>query len=65
MLSDQSCSCNPKTDACGGKLSRAELKMHEMRPELSAQEYHEILNLFDAAFDAIADEIYGVREANG
>lgn len=36
---------------CSGNLSRVEIKMAEMDPSRTAQEYHEIMNLFVEAYD--------------
>lgn len=50
MLSKIQCECIlPRR--CGGFLTTTELKMHELHPEFTAQHYHEVLDLFEYAFE--------------
>lgn len=55
MQTQHDCGCKDKSRCCG-KLTEAEFMMHEMRPERSVQEYHEILSLFEDAFDRVEEE---------
>jgi len=38
---------------CGGYFTDTEEKMHELDPSRSAQEYHDIMNLFERAYDLL------------
>ncbi len=44
---------NPEHRSCGGYLTDAEQKMHELDPSRSAQEHHDSIELFERAFDLI------------
>jgi hypothetical protein len=50
MQTDIPCSCKD-TSTCGGRFTTAEVKMNELNPEMSVQKYHEVLDLFEKAFD--------------
>lgn len=59
MLSKVECVCGENArDDCTGYITKTELKMNLMDPRHSAQEYHEIMNLFVDAF-YVTEEIYG------
>lgn len=55
MISDIDCSCG-NTSRCGGKLTQTELMMAKMDPSLTAEQYHQVMALFEDAFDAVFDE---------
>lgn len=57
MQTEHPCECDD--GRCGGKFTEAEFMMAEMRPDRSVQEYHEIMNLFEDAYDRVEDRRAG------
>jgi hypothetical protein len=56
MQTNIPCTCGDAARSdCTGNLSATEIKMAEMDPSRTAQEYHEIINLFVDAFDLIEE----------
>lgn len=55
MQSNIPCSCQD-TSRCGGKLTETELTMNKMDPSQTPQQYHQIMALFEAAFDVVHGE---------
>ena len=52
MQTNIPCSCGEgDPEGCTGMLSTIEIKMAEMDPRRTAQEYHSMLVLFENAFD--------------
>lgn len=60
MLTEKPCNCGPARPHCRF-LTEAELEMEIMDPRLSASRYHEIMNLFEDAFDKVEDRAYSVK----
>jgi hypothetical protein len=54
MRTDKECGHADKS-YCGGFLTDTEFVMHELDPSRSVHEYHEILDLFERAFDIAED----------
>ncbi len=52
-LTDIPCEPHTYNDWCGGFYTETEVKMAEMDTSRTIQEYHEVVSLFEKAFDAI------------
>ena len=63
MLTEQPCTCGPKRPHCRF-LTEAELEMEIMDPRLTASRYHEIMNLFEDAFDRTEDRAWNSKQAS-
>lgn len=55
MLSRQPCGCDSK-QKCAGFITTTELRMAEMNPSHTAQHYHEVMELFEDAFDGLEND---------
>ena len=52
MLSNQKCTAEKCGVGCRGYVTTTEIRMNELNPSRSVQEYHEIMELFEDAFDS-------------
>lgn len=56
MQTKQECGCE-YAPQCSGYISATEVRMNKLDPSRSVREYHEIMMLFETAFDTDPDNL--------